>query len=47
MAVEFDALHARLGINAPQRIQMLARVGYAAAVDASARWPLEAKLKSS
>ena len=47
MAVEFDALHARLGINAPQRVQMLARVGYAAAVDASARWPLEAKLKSS
>ena len=47
MAVELDALHARLGIVAPQRIQMLARVGYAAAVDASARWPLEAKLSPS
>jgi hypothetical protein len=47
MAVELDALHARLGIVAPQRIQMLARVGYAPAVDASARWPLEAKLSPS
>ena len=47
MAINSDALHARLGINAPQRIQMLARVGYGAAVDTSARWPLEAKLKSS
>lgn len=47
MAVELDALHTRLGISAPQRIQMLARVGYAAAVDASARWPLEAKLSPS
>jgi hypothetical protein len=44
MAVELDTLHARLGIVAPKRIQMLARVGYAPAVDASARWPLEAKL---
>src|SRR5262245_41598417 len=47
MAVELDALHARLGIIAPQRIQMLARLGYATAVDASARWPLEAKLSPS
>jgi hypothetical protein len=47
MAVELDALHTRLGIIARRRIQMLARVGYAAAVDASARWPLEAKLSSS
>jgi hypothetical protein len=47
MAVELDALHARLGIIAPRRIQMLARVGYAVAVDASARWPLEAKLRPS
>jgi hypothetical protein len=47
MAIELDAIHQRLGINAPQRIQMLARVGYADAVDASARWPLEAKLTPS
>jgi hypothetical protein len=47
MAAEFDTLHRRLGVAPPQRIQMLARVGYAAAVDAAARWPLEAKLKSS
>jgi hypothetical protein len=47
MATELDAIHARLGIKAPQRVQMLARVGHAAAVDASARWPLEAKLKPS
>jgi hypothetical protein len=47
MAIELNALHARLGIIAPQRIQMLARVGYGAAVEASARWPLEAKLSPS
>jgi hypothetical protein len=47
MAVEFDAIHARLDIKSPQRIHMLARVGYSAAADASARWPLEAKLKPS
>jgi nitroreductase len=47
MAAEHDALHTRLGVIAPQRVQMLARVGYAAAVDASARWPLEARLGPS
>jgi hypothetical protein len=47
MAVELDAIHARLDIKAPRRLQMLARVGYAAMVDASARWPLEVKLKPS
>jgi hypothetical protein len=47
MAVEFDAIHARLDIKSPRRLQMLARVGYAGMVDASARWPLEVKLKPS
>jgi hypothetical protein len=44
MASEFEAVHRRLAVVAPERIQMLARVGYGEAVDASARWPLEAKL---
>jgi hypothetical protein len=47
MTAEFDTLHRRLGVASPQRVQMLARVGYAPAVDAAARWPLEAKLKPS
>jgi hypothetical protein len=47
MAIELDAIHGRLGVAAPQRIQMLARVGHAAAVDAAVRWPLNAKLKPS
>jgi hypothetical protein len=44
MASELDALHRHLDAAAPQRIQMLARVGYAPPVEAAARWPLEAKL---
>jgi hypothetical protein len=47
MEFEFSTIHRRLGVAPAQRIQMLARVGYAAAVDASARWPLDAKLKPS
>jgi hypothetical protein len=44
MAAELDALHRKLGVKAPGRIQMLARLGYGATVNATVRWPLEAKL---
>jgi nitroreductase len=47
MAGEFDDLHRRLGIAVPARVQMLARVGYVAAVEPSVRWPLDAKLLRS
>ena len=47
MARELDGLHRRLGIAAPARVQMLARVGYAATVEPSVRWPLDAKLLRS
>jgi hypothetical protein len=47
MAGEFDGLHRMLGIVTPARIQMLARIGYAAAVEPSVRWPLQAKLLKS
>lgn len=44
MAGELDGLHRRLGIAAPARVQMLARIGYAAAVEPAVRWPLDAKV---
>jgi hypothetical protein len=46
MAGEYTAIHRRLGVAAPGRVQMLARLGFAPKVDAAARWPLEAKLQS-
>ena len=47
VARELDGLHRRLGVAAPARVQMLARVGYAPAVEPSVRWPLDAKLVRS
>jgi nitroreductase len=47
MAGELDDLHRRLGIAAPARVQMLARIGYAAAVEPTVRWPLDAKVLGS
>jgi nitroreductase len=47
MQRELDDLHRRLGIAAPARIQMLARIGYAAAVEPTVRWPLDAKVLGS
>jgi len=44
IASELEAIHRRLDAAAPQRIQMLARVGYGPSVDTAVRWPLEAKL---
>jgi hypothetical protein len=42
----YDKIHARLGVNAPGRIQMLARIGhFKGAISESPRWPLEAKLR--
>ena len=43
MAGPFAQVHALLA-PAGERIQMLARIGYAAAVPPSPRWPLSAKL---
>lgn len=44
----FDKAHSLLGIDSPSRIQMLARIGYAAVeVPPAPRWPLEAKLRTA
>jgi hypothetical protein len=44
MAGEFAALHQRLAVAAPGRIQMLARLGFGPAVEPAARWPLRSRL---
>jgi hypothetical protein len=46
MADEFNGLNQRLGMEAPNRIQMLARLGYGAPVGATVRWPLESKIRT-
>lgn len=46
MKAEFDTVHKLVGATSGQRIQMLARLGYAAPVEPTPRWPLEAKLKT-
>ncbi|NVJ96605.1 MAG: twin-arginine translocation pathway signal protein [Alphaproteobacteria bacterium] len=40
----FNELHSYLGVMAPSRIQMFARIGYGPTVDPSPRWPLETRL---
>ncbi len=48
MKPHLDGVHALLGVDSPGRIQMLARLGYAAVkVPPAPRWPLEAKLKAA
>jgi hypothetical protein len=47
METELGSLHRRLDVAAPNRIQMLARLGHAAPVNATVRWPLEVKLRAS
>lgn len=48
MGPHLNGIHAMLGVDSPGRIQMLARLGYAAAkLQQSPRWPLEAKLKTT
>lgn len=46
MKGEFDMVHKLVGAKPGQRVQMLARLGYAAQVEPTPRWPLEAKLKT-
>jgi hypothetical protein len=46
MKVEFDTVHKLVGAKPGQRVQMLARLGYAAPVEPTPRWPVEAKLKT-
>lgn len=46
MKVEFDTVHRLVGAKPGQRVQMLARLGYAAPVEPTPRWPVEAKLKT-
>ncbi len=41
MADKFAAIHRLLGVGQGERLQMLARIGYAPDVDPSPRWPLE------
>lgn len=41
MANKFDQVHQILDVKQPNRIQMLARIGYCPQVEPSARWPLE------
>ena len=41
----FAALHDATGVAAPARVQMLARIGYAAAVPPSPRWALATRLE--
>jgi hypothetical protein len=47
METELGNLHRRLDVAAPNRIQMLARLGHAAPVDATVRWRLETKMRAS
>lgn len=41
MADKFAAIHRLLGVGQGERLQMLARIGYAEAADPAPRWPLE------
>lgn len=45
MAAMFEEAHARLGVGAGMRLQMLGRVGYGSAVPPSPRWPLETRIR--
>ena len=44
MTKQIADIHKLLGINAPNRIQMLARIGYSNAKTKSPRWPLQTRL---
>ena len=43
----FDSVHNKLTNNSGERVQMLARLGYAADVGPAPRWPLETRMKES
>ncbi len=44
MAKSFSDVHATLGVQSGQRVQMLMRLGYGASVAKTPRWPLESHL---
>lgn len=44
MAAKFAQIHKVLGVRGGERLQMLARMGYAPPADPSPRWPLETHL---
>lgn len=44
MTEQFSNIHDLLGVREPNRIQMLARIGYCHQVEPSPRWPLESVL---
>ncbi|MCP4385697.1 MAG: hypothetical protein GY798_30530 [Hyphomicrobiales bacterium] len=46
MKGHYDAVHARLTNGTGERVQMLARLGYAPNVDPAPRWALETRLKT-
>lgn len=45
MAAENAAFHANVGVQAPARVQMLARLGYGPTVGPTPRWPLETRIR--
>lgn len=44
MSEQYDKIHQLLGVKRPNRIQMLARIGYCPLVEPSPRWPMESIL---
>lgn len=46
MTAKFGEIHQILGVKQSERLQMLARMGYAPLVEPSPRWPLETHLKT-
>lgn len=47
MSETLQGVNRALSVSAPERLQMLARIGYGPDVDPAPRWPLEAKLVQS
>lgn len=47
MAPYYDTIHARLTNPPSERVQMLARLGYAEDIGPAPRWPLEMRVKES
>ncbi len=45
MTHAYEEIHGLLGVNAPRRVQMLARLGYGPDIEASPRWPAETRMR--
>lgn len=45
MELLYSEIHEKLMVEAPNRIQMFARIGYGPAVDPSPRWPVESRVQ--